>query len=466
MKIMKTLVPILLLLLTVGVEASDWPRFRGADGAGVSLDKNLPSSIDRNQNLVWSAKPPTGNSSPIIVNGRLYLTGHLADQRMIVCLDSKTGKELWRKGIAKMRDESFHPRNGSTTPSPTTDGSNVFVFFPEIGLVGFDRDGKELWRTPLGPFTSIQGLASSPVYAQNKVLLLIDTPEQASLSAYNSTNGKEVWKAERQTGTLGSYTTPTVSNNVVIVAGAVELTGYDLATGKRVWWVRGVSQYPAAPPFVVGDSVYSVEPAGLTWPSYDEPLRLFDKNKDRKIEFSEMDADQVAWSRSLKGIDRNVGNRDNVLTEEEYKQASWDENSGGLARTKLGGSGNVGQSQVLWRNTKGMPFLTGALLYKNVLYAIEDGILSTFDPETGKRLRQEKLTEAPGDYYASPIAGDDKIYLVSLKGKVTVLKGDPTWTILSTGDLGEEVIATPAIADEKIYIRTVNALYCFGNKKE
>ena len=236
MKIMKTLVAILLLLLTIGVEASDWPRFRGSDGAGVSLDKNLPSSIDRNQNLIWSAKPPTGNSSPIIVNGRLYLTGHLADQRMIVCLDSKTGKELWRKGITKMRDESFHPRNGSTTPSPTTDGSNVFVFFPEIGLLGFDRDGKELWRTPLGPFTSIQGLASSPVYAQNKVLLLIDTPEQASLATYNSTNGKEIWKAERQTGTLGSYTTPTVSSNVVIVAGAVELTGYDLATGKRVWW--------------------------------------------------------------------------------------------------------------------------------------------------------------------------------------------------------------------------------------
>ncbi|HEY7161671.1 MAG TPA: hypothetical protein VH815_10450, partial [Acidobacteriota bacterium] len=157
---------------------------------------------------------------------------------------------------------------------------------------------------------------------------------------------------------------------------------------------------------------------------------------------------------------------DNVLTEEEYKQASWDENSGGLARTKLGGSGNIGQTQVLWRNTKGMPFLTGVLLYKNLLYAIDDGIVSTFDPEDGKRLRRQKLTDAPGDYYASPIAGDDKIYLVSLKGKVTVLKEGRDWKILSTGDLGEEVIATPAIADEKIFIRTLNALYCFGNKKE
>ncbi|MCI0611509.1 hypothetical protein L0244_00825, partial [bacterium] len=142
----------------------------------------------------------------------------------------------------------------------------------------------------------------------------------------------------------------------------------------RVWWARGVSEYPAAPPFVVGDSVYSGEPAGLTWPPYDEPLRLFDKNKDRKIEFSEMSEDQVAWSRSLRGIDRNLGNRDNVLTEEEYKH--------------------------------------------------------------GKRLRHEKLTEASGDYYASPVAGDDKIYLVSLKGKVTVLNAGRDWTILSTGDLG------------------------------
>lgn len=139
---MRNLSVIFLLLLTFPLHASDWPRFRGPDGAGVSTDKNLPASIDRNQNLLWSAKPPTGNSSPIVVNERLYLTAHLADQRIVLCFDSKTGKELWRKSIAKMRSESFHPRNGSTTPTPTTDGSNVFVFFPEIGLLAFNRDGK------------------------------------------------------------------------------------------------------------------------------------------------------------------------------------------------------------------------------------------------------------------------------------------------------------------------------------
>jgi len=248
------------------------------------------------------------------------------------------------------------------------------------------------------------------------------------------------------------------------VSGAIELTGYAAATGKRQWWARGISYFPAASPLINGDSVYTVEPGGLTWPPFSEPLRLFDKNGDGKIEFNEMNDGDVAWARSLKGIDRNLGNQDKVVTREEYLQSSYEGNAGGLARTKLGGKGNVGKSHVLWRNTKGMPFLTGALLYKNVLYFIHDdrAIFSALNPETGQVLRQEKLEAAPGAYYASPVAGDNKIYLVSLNGKVTILKAGLDWKILSTSDLDEQVIATPAIADRKIYIRTQRSLFCFG----
>jgi outer membrane protein assembly factor BamB len=324
-----------------------------------------------------------------------------------------------------------------------------------------------LWRVPIEPSGSVQGLASSPVYVDGKIILLVDTPEHAYVIAFDSHTGKQVWEAERETGTLGSYATPTVDRlSMVIVAGAKELTGYDAATGKREWWARGVTEFPAAPPFVSGDSVYTVEPAGLTWPPFSEPLRIFDKNNDGIVQFEEMTDEDASWSRSLKGIDRNIGNRDGKVTAEEYALASYDERAGGLARTKLGGNGNVGNSHVVWRSTKGMPFLSGALLYKGTLYVMNDGIFSTYDPENGRELRKERLREAPGEYYASPVAGDDKIYVVSLKGKVVVLKAGGDCKILSVGDMVSEVIATPAIADRKIYLRTAQKLFCFGNSPQ
>lgn len=190
----------------------------------------------------------------------------------------------------------------------------------------------------------MQGLASSPIYVNGKVILLIDTPDEAYLAAFDATSGKQLWKTERETGVLGSYATPvaySAKNQTpqIVVSGAIELTGYDSSTGERIWWARGISHFPAAPPFVLGDSVYSVEPAGLTWPPFSEPLRLFDKNQDGKIEFTEMNEEEMAWTRSLKGIDRNLGNKDKIVTKEEYAQSSYDERAGGMARTKLGGRG-------------------------------------------------------------------------------------------------------------------------------
>jgi outer membrane protein assembly factor BamB len=462
-----TLVAIFLIGSTLS--ASDWPRFRGIAGSGVSPDKNLPSEIDRTKNVLWSIKVPQGNSSPIVVNNRIFLTAHEGDELIVSCIDAN-GKELWRKGIPRARTERFHPKNGPTTPTPTTDGQNIFVFFPELGLLAFDFDGKELWRTPIGESLSVQGLAVSPLYVQNKIILAVDTPEQAYVAAFDSKSGKQVWKTEREMSAVGSYATPTEyprngQSSIIVVAGAKELTGYDAANGNRIWWARGVTDYPCAPPFVAGDSIYSVEPQAGEWPPFSRPLELFDKNKDGQIEFSELNEGDVGWIRTLKGVDKNAGNRDQIVTAKEYNDNSYGGNAGGLSRIKIGGQGNVGKTHVLWRNTKGMPSLTAVLLSNSVLYAIRDGIFSTYDPETGTLLRQKKLEDASGDYYASPVAGDGKIYLVSLRGKVTVIKEGTDWNILSTGDLAEEVIATPAIANEKIFIRGEQTLFCFGMKK-
>ncbi|MBO0723412.1 MAG: PQQ-binding-like beta-propeller repeat protein [Blastocatellia bacterium] len=445
--------------------AADWTRFRGPNGTGVSPDIGLPKEIDLGKNLAWSIKAPPGNSSPIVVDGRLYLTAHEGDRRLVLCFDAATGKQLWRKSLIKMHAESFNPLNGPTTPTPTSDGDRLFVFFPDIGLLAFDRDGKELWRTSLGPFASIQGIAVSPVYVEGNVVLLIDTPDEAYLASFAAATGLQVWKVQRPTNILGSYTTPTLymrdgEETQIVVAGAEELTGYRASTGERVWWARGVTTAPAAPPFILGDSVYTVEEGGNPWPPF--PLDRFDKNHNGIIEASEYGNDPV-WARQLISIDKKLGNGDKDVSEEEYRKAT-QVIGGGLIRTRLGGKGDVSESHVVWRHLKGTGTLAGPLLYQNILYLIRNGIVSTFDPESGKMLRQERVKNALGEYYASPVAADGKVYLISLDGKVTVLKAGADWRILSSGDLGEQAIATPAIAGGCIYFRTAGTLFCFGSR--
>src|SRR5579864_8873470 len=286
----------LYLASTAVFAASDWPRFRGPNGAGISQDRGLPSEIGPNRNVLWKVKTPKGNASPIVLQGRVWITGHQGDDRLVLCYDAGTGALLWRKVVAKALTEVPNPINGPTTPTPATDGRSIFVFFPDVGLLAYDLDGKERWRVPLGPFGGVQGMAVSPVYAEGNVVLLIDTPEQAYLAAYDARTGKAVWKVDRPIGLLGSYATPALYEPPsgpmqLVVAGAVELTGYQAKTGERLWWAFRVTNAPAAPPLVTGDSVYTVDISDAGAPSFSQMLKDFDKNQNGKIELSEVSGD-------------------------------------------------------------------------------------------------------------------------------------------------------------------------------
>ena len=196
-------------------------------------------------------------------------------------------------------------------------------------------------------------------------------------------------------------------------------------------------------------------------------LKSFDKDKNGSIELSEMGTEKLndkIMYRLFKALDKLQGNNDGVLTEDEWNKALVSEGkTGGLVRTRLGGRGDVTATHVGWRHSKGLPYVTAPVLYENILYSVRDGgILSAFNPETGQVLREERLKDALGPYYASPVAGDGKIYFISQEGKVTVLKPGADWSVLSTGELDAPVIATPAIAGSRIYVRTETTLYCFG----
>lgn len=467
---------LLLFSLSFAVFGSDWPRYRGPNGGGVSPDKQLPAEIGPDRNLVWKTSTLKGNSSPVVIGGRIFLTGYEGDERAVLCYDAASGKQLWRRATSKARSETQHPLNGPATPSVATDGRNVFAYLPEWGLLSFDLDGQERWRTPLGPFGSIQGMAVSPLYAEGNVVMLIDTPEEAFLLAFDAKTGKQVWKVDRPVGFLGSYATPSIYNPPrgpaqIIVAGANELTGYQARTGERLWWARNVITGPAALPLVAGDAVYTVEPAGDPAPPFSGMAGPFDANKDGVVEIAKEvtgnDLNSRIMHRVFKSIDKNVGNNDGKVDSAEYQKAFNSETpAGGLVRVRLGGTGDVSESHVQWRHKKGLPYVTAPLLYEGVLYSVRNGgILSTFDPETGKLLREERLKGAIGDYYASPVAADGKVYFLNKDGKLTVIKAGRDWEVLSSADLAEQAIATPAIADSRVFVRTDAALYCFGTRK-
>jgi len=456
--------------------SADWTRFRGPNGTGISKDGPLPGEIGPTANVAWKATTPKGNSSPIVLNNRVLMTGWEGDERIVLCFDAKTGNPLWRKSVTKLRSEPPNPLNGPTTPTLATDGKAVFAFFPEYGLIAYDLDGKQLWKTPLGPFGGIQGMAVSPVYTEGNVVLLIDTPEQAYLAAWDVKTGKQAWKRERPLGWLGSYSTPSLYKPAggpeqIIVCGAVELTGYQAKTGERIWWARGVTMGPAVLPLVHGDSVYTLEPAsGESASPFAPMLKQFDKDGDGKIQLkAELvgDATNVKIMQRLMGsMDRLTGDNDGVLTEAEWtKSFSPAEKTGGLVRTRLGGKGDVTGSHIAWRYTRGLPYVLAPLLYENILYVIRNGgILATIDPETGKMLNEARLKDALGEYYAQPVAGDGKLYFIGKEGKASVVKAGEKWELLSSGSFDEQVVATPAIADGRIFVRTNGALYCFAAK--
>jgi len=459
-----------LLFLPALLSATDWPRYRGPNGLGVSPDRQLPSEAGPAKNLVWKTKTPKGNSSPIVVRGRVLFTGSDADQRVVICLDSVSGKELWRKGIAKSRSEAAHPLNGTTTPTPISDGKNVYAFFPEFGVVAYDLDGNEKWRAPMGPFHSIQGLAASPILAGGNVIQLIDQIQDSFVIAFDAKSGRQRWKADRPSGFLGSYSTPVVYKPAkgpeqAVVAAALEMTGYQASTGEKLWWAKGITVGPATLPLIEGDAVYTLEPVSDAAPPFSSMLGA-DKNKDGKLQIAEEFEKDLVMNRLMTSIDRYNGNKDGVVEASEWDASFNNYKSRGLVKFDLKGKGELPESNIRWAYTKGLPYVTSPLLYQGVLYVIRNGgILTSHNPETGEVYKQERVKDATGDYYASPVGGDGKIYLINKDGKLTVLKSGAQWEVISSADLDEQTIATPAISDGRLFVRTLETVYCFGNMK-
>ncbi|MFN7923128.1 MAG: PQQ-binding-like beta-propeller repeat protein [Bryobacteraceae bacterium] len=453
-------------LLAAAAVTTEWPRFRGPNGTGIAESAGVPVEFGPSKNVLWKAPSPRGVSSPAVAGGRVWITGFDKDDRIVLSFDSATGKEAWRSTIKKARTESANRVHGFASPTPATDGVNGYVFFADIGLLSFDAKGAERWRTPLGPFESIQGHATSPVYHDGLVFLTIDQIKDSHVAAFDAATGKMRWRKDRASGWLGGYATPIVYEPAdgpaqLIVNGALELTGYQAKTGERLWWAPGVATGPAASPALEGGVVYTVEPSDEE-PQPFKSMAAFDKDKDGKIALTEV-AD-AGMRRLFEAIDQSVGNKDGMVDESEWNKSFESMGkAGGLVATRISGNGQLPAASIMRFTRKSLPYLTAPLAYRGVLYVVRDGgILAARDLATGKVSKEARLDGAIEKYYASPVAADGKIYLASETGKVAVVEAGAEWKMLAVNDLDSPAYATPAIAGGRLYVRTKDTLYCFG----
>src|SRR5579871_500955 len=467
-------ITVALLALQAGLipaHAADWPRFRGPNGSGVADTSALPDSIGPTNNVIWKTSLPPGHSSPVLSGDRIFLTAFEGDKLFTIALDRKTGKILWRKEAPRDRHEKMFEQNSPSSPTPVADGRNVYVFFGDFGLLSYDFEGKERWKIRLGPFDSIYGMGVSPILAGDNVILVIDQSHNSFAAAYSQADGKQVWKTPRPEALSGPATPilylPRSGGMQILAPGSFRLDAYDAATGKIVWWVEGLASEMKSVPVLDANTIYTNgysspfnDPGKhVEIPPFPEMLAKYDANKNGTLEESEMPAGPMKQFFSFEDLDN-----DGKVTDKEWTifQATMAAENG-LFALRAGGSGDMTSKALIWKYQRSIPQLPSPLLYRGVLYMINDGgILTTVDPATGKPLKQGRLRGAVDKYFSSPVAADGKVFFVGNSGVVTILKAGADQEILSVNELDDQCFATPAIADGRIYIRTRGTLYCFG----
>ncbi len=465
------------------VVAEDWSQFRGPNGTGVSITTGLPTEFGPEKNVVWKTPLPPGHSSPVLTRNRIFITAHSNEKEnhklFVICLDRQSGKPVWQREVPRSQKGRLQLVNGPASPSPVTDGENVYVFFQEFGMISYDGSGKERWKLPLGPFNMFYGFGASPILVDDKVILPVDQDNPNSfLIAVDKNNGRVRWKVDRPE-VISGYSTPIIYQpkqgaRQIIVPESFQLSAYSVEDGKRVWFVRGlacemksIASHDAEYLYVNGWGFPQNQPGQqVKTITFAEGLAKYDVNHDGLIAKSEISGKEMMDKMLSGAFEAFDADRDEKLNEKEwgiFRAMLAAEN--GLLAIKFGGQGDQTSTAIRWRYTKPVPQVPSTLLYKGVLYMVNDGgVLISFDPATGAVIKQGRLTGAIDKYFSSPVGADDKVFLIGEGGAVSVLKAAGEWEILKVNQLDDECFATPAIADGRIYIRTRSALYCFGNK--
>ncbi len=471
---------LLALVISYPAQAADhsgpWPRFRGPNGSGVAADQQPPIEVGPEKNVRWKVPVPEGLSSPIIVGDKLVITAVQDGSLFTIAYNRADGKEAWRAQAPAREIEAYHPTDGSPAAStPATDGEHIVSYFGSCGLFCYDVSGKELWRLelPMAATLGNYGSGVSPLIAEGMVVLLRDDANDSKIIACDVATGKIRWETKRVS--RGGFSTPVVweaaQGTQIVAAGLTRLIGYDIHSGQERWFVEGMPTSTCASPVTyegalffaawspgaAGDADFLLPPFGL--------MLLADSNGDKSLS-----KDELQKTPLKEFFDLVDSNRDALITSDE-----WEKTLTLMAHAKNtafalepGGTGDITSTHIRWQKEVKQPYVPSAIAYAGQYVMVKNGgIVTAYDAANGDTLYQKRIA-APGAYYASPVAANGHIYLVSLpNGAITVLKAGvkSPEIVAQNPPLGERVGATPAIADNTLYVRTSGHLYAFAESK-
>lgn len=423
-----------LISLSTAGAAGDWPQFRGADATGVSREPGLPDRWDRETNVAWSVTVPgSGWSSPVVSRGRVFVTTAVGEVAVVepkkglypgssavaqepltwavLCYDLETGALRWRRDVHRgVPENPVHGKNTYASETPVVDGERVYAYFGGIGLFAFDLDGEPAWDRRFDPVRTRLGwgTAASPTLGDGRIYLLNDNETRSWLEAIDVTNGESIWSIERAVDS--NWATPFLWKNELrtelVTAGTEGVISYD-RDGNELWILEGMSSITIATPYAAN---------GLLYVS------------------SGMVMDRVRPMYAIRPGAAGDITLDDGETTSEF---------------------------VAWCRPKIAPYNPTTIVVGERLYVLLDrGILAGYDALTGATVyEKQRLGVGPG-YTSSPWSVDGKLFCLDEDGRTTVLRCGDTFEILHTNDLEEMCMASPAIADGNLLIRTMTKLYC------
>jgi len=383
-----------------------WPRFRGADGSGhSSVDLPVKWNAD---DVVWRTEfEGRGQSSPCIWGDKIFLTsGRRTEdekvERLVLCVDRRTGAVLWQQSASVGDAERVSGMNSFATPTCACDGQRVAAFFGRGGLHCFDMEGKKLWSRDLGEFPGPWGTAASPIILDDMVIQNCDAQADSCVIAVNRHNGETIWQTGRRQMPRGGWSTPILidagSRRELVLNGEYGVTGYDPATGKQLWFCRGFNGRGTPSPVFDGKLLY-------------------------------------------------------VVTAKP----------GDTFALRPGGSGDVTESHMVWHMPRdgGRNLSSPALVGKYLLTVPMSGIGTCYDSSTGKRMWTERLD---GRFTASPVVAGGLLYIQDEAGQTLVIRPGEALDIVARNGLGavdgERFRSSPAVSEGQIFFRSDRALYC------
>ena len=466
-----------LTFLPDAATAEDWAQFRGPNATGVAAEStNPPVTFSFEENVRWCKELGPGVACPIVARSRTFITD-LSDEETFTVygLDAATGEELWSTDFPAGDLPAITSPNEHASSTPASDGERVFVHFSTIGLIALDAEnGSVLWKYPLPmPFYLMGwGAANSPIVYEDMVIFNLDDDLASYLIAVDKVTGDLRWRTERPQ-MLGGYAVPVIctanGRTDVVVAGSGQMIGYDPHTGEQLWNCNSLLRTIMTTPVVQDDRIY------MSVQSYGDTARVLkfallqwvDTNQDGKLDKTELDP---AFHEKF---DKGDADGDGFLVDQEIDDAfqAPDNRVGGgniIQAIRGGGTGDVTETHMIWNlDHKAPSNIASPLAFDGRLFLVKKGgISAAFNLEDGSEVWNRKRIQNLGNYYASPIAAGDRIYVAGENGYIVVLKAGPEVEVLSKNDVVDSVVATPAIANNRVYVRTYHHLYCFEDQEQ